>query len=165
MAYYGGLLARHAALPRVHRDGTEVLITTEVALYDILTLFRLKLNYGRSYEQASRFFVPGARHATQLDRLFAFPDFGDMVRFLPRDLLPGGDASGIATIADLERALWQRFLQLANRAFYTTTGNLASAIAFYTIKRVELANLIQVIEGVRYGLAPGFLRQGLIRPR
>jgi len=36
-------------------------------------------------------------------------------------------------------------------------------VAFFAIKRVELANLIRVIEGVRYGMPPHAIRQGLIR--
>ncbi len=164
-AYYAGLLARQRELPDPHAEGTEVLVRDEIALYDILTLFRLKLNYGLRYEQAARFLVPGARHAVALDRLFAFPDFGDMVGFLPRDLLPMGDGHSLLTIADLERALWQRFLQVANTHFYHRVGDLGTAVGFYTIKRVELANLFHVIEGVRYEMSPGAIRQGLIRAR
>jgi len=164
-AYYTGLLGRQSELPEPHQSGTEVLVRGEIALYDILTLFRLKLNYGLRYEQATRFLVPGARHAVELDRLFAFPDFGDMVGFLPRDLLPIGDSPAVLTVADLERALWQRLLQVANRQFYQCVADLGSAVAFYTIKRVELANLFHVIEGVRYEMGPGAIRQTLIRAR
>jgi vacuolar-type H+-ATPase subunit C/Vma6 len=164
-AYYAGLLARQRALPEPHAAGTDILVRDEIAACDILALFRLKLNYGLRYEQATRFLIPGARHAVALDRLFAFPDFGDMVSFLPRDLLPVGDTRPILTIADLERALWQRLLQVANRHFYHRVGDLGTAVAFYTIKRVELANLFHIIEGVRYEMSPGAIRQGLIRSR
>lgn len=164
-AYYTGLLTRERELPSPHREGVELVIRGEIAVYDILTLFRLKLNYGLRYEQAARFFVPGARHAAELDRLFAFPDFSDMVKFLPHDLFPLNDGQGILTIADLERALWRRLFQIANSQFYHSVADLGIAVAFYTIKRVELANLFHVIEAVRYDLAPGAIRQGLIRAR
>jgi len=165
VAYYSGLVARQRALPAAHRAGTDALVGNEIAAYNILTVFRLKLNYGLPYEQAARFLAPGARHAAELDRLFAFPDFGDMVKLLPPDLLPRDGGRAIATIADLERALWQRILQVANRQFYHSVADLGAAVAFYTIKRVELANLFHVVEGVRYGMAPGAIREGLIRPR
>jgi vacuolar-type H+-ATPase subunit C/Vma6 len=87
-----------------------------------------------------------------------------MVARIPGDLLPRGPLPELRTIADLERVLWERALQRANTQFYQSVGDLGAAVAFYAIKRVELANLFRVIEGVRYGMEPDAIRQGLIRP-
>ena len=162
-AYYDGLLARHKRLPRIHRLGTEPIVSFEAAMHNILCLFRAKLNYEIPYDQAKGFFVSLEPHPFRLERLYDYPAFDDMLELVPRRLLPRGPLGDVRTIADLERALWQRLLQVANRQFYRSVGDLGCVVGFYTIKRVELANLIRVIEGVRYGMGPEAIRTGLIR--
>jgi len=161
-AYYLGLLEEQARLRGVHASHTEPLVRLEVAVYNVLALFRLKLSYGLPFEEARGFFVPGAPRAFRLERLYDYPEFGDMVRLVPREMLPRQPAAAVDTVADLERALWQRLLQVANRQFYRSTGDIGAVVAFATIKRVELANLIRVVEGLRYGLDAAAIRAGLI---
>jgi vacuolar-type H+-ATPase subunit C/Vma6 len=164
-AYYAHLLDRHEGLPARHREGTHALILNEVSIFDILSIFRLKLNYGMRYEQAAVFLVPAIGGPMELERLYDYPDFGDMVERIPEELLPHAPRPEIETIADLELALWERGLQRANAQFYHSVEDLGAAVAFATIKRMELANLFRVIEGMRYGLSPEAIRQGFIRPR
>lgn len=164
-AYYEGLMALAALLRGVHRGPCEALVRREAALYSTLAIFRLKLNYGLPAERARAFVAKGALGPAVVERLFAYPDFRDMLRHVPAELLSPDAAAGIFTIADLERVLWERLLQEANRRFYRSVGDLGLVVAFYTVKRAELANLIRVIEGVRYGMGPGDIRRGLMRPR
>jgi len=161
-AYYRGLLAHQQRLPGDHGRSTAPLVRLEVAAYNLLCLFRVKLNYNIPYDAARLLLVRGEPHSFRLEQLYDFPDFADMLRFVPREMLPPGGAESLRTIADLERAFWQRLLQVANRTFYRSTGDLGGIVAFATLKRVELANLMRVIEGVRYGLEPKAVREGLI---
>ena len=162
-AYYRGLLAAQETLRGLHRQHTTALVRLEVAIYNILALFRLKLSYAMSYADASRFFVPLAPHAFRLERLYDYPDFSDMAKLIPREFLPKQLGFELKTIADLERAFWQRLLQVANRQFYRSTSDFGAVVSFVTIKRVELANVIRVIEGVRYGMDAESIRAGLIQ--
>jgi len=162
-AYYTGLLAEHEGLRGAHASHSQGLVRFEVAAYNILALFRLKLSYGLAYDDARRFFVPPHPHPFRLERLYDYPEFDDMVKLVPREFLPRDAGQEPQSVADLERALWQRQLQLANRQFYRSVSDFGAVAAFYTIKRVELANLIRVVEGVRYGLEPDAIRQGLIQ--
>ena len=162
-AYYRGLAARQQELPEPHRSGTEALLRLEVAGHNVLSLFRLKLSYHVPYERAAEFLVKLAPHPFRLERIYDYPDFSDMLRLVPLELLPKGGLEGIRGIADLERAVWARLLQVANRQFYRSTGDLGAVVAFFTIKRVELANVIRVIEGVRYGMERDEIKAGLIR--
>jgi vacuolar-type H+-ATPase subunit C/Vma6 len=164
-AYYARLLALAADLPAAHRRPCQPLIGREAAIYNILAIFRLKLNYGLTGERAGPFLARGAIHAVLAERLFDYPDFRDMLAHVPRELLAAEDAAAVFTIADLERVLWERLLQAANRRFYLSVGDLSLVVAFYTVKRTELANLIRVIEGVRYGMSPEAIRRGVMRPR
>ena len=162
-AYYTALLDEQQQLRGDDARAADRLVRSEVAVHNILCLFRLKLNYALDYAAACRFFVPLAPHPFRLERLYDFPHFGDMMKLVPREFLPRDLGGELRTIADLERALWERLLHVANRQFYRSVGDFGVVVAFCTIKRVELANLIRVIEGVRYGLDANTIRQGLIR--
>jgi len=162
-AYYEGLLARHRQLPGAHRRATEALVRLEVAAYNVLCLFRLRLNYGLPYEEACDLLAPLAPLPLPLERTYEGADFADMLELVPRQLLPRDAAEAVRDIGGLERALWERLLQVANRQFYRSTADLGGIVAFCTIKRIELANLIRVVEGVRYGLGTQAIRKGLLR--
>jgi vacuolar-type H+-ATPase subunit C/Vma6 len=162
-AYYEGLLARQRRLPLRHRRATQPLLRLEAVVHTLLGLFRLKLNYAVPYETARPFFVPGTLDPFRLERLYGYPAFEDMLRLVPREFVPPEQYPATQGIADLERVLWQRLLAVANRQFYRSTDDLGVVVAFFTIKRVEMANLIRVVEGVRYGLEPAMIRRGLIR--
>jgi vacuolar-type H+-ATPase subunit C/Vma6 len=162
-AWHEGMLARQQRLPGRHRRATADLARHEAAVYTLLALFRLKLNYRIPYEQARGYFVSMSPHPFRMERLYDRPHFDDMVDLIPRALLPRQLDGPLRTLADLERALWDRLLVVANRQFYRSTGDCGGAQAFFVLKRVEFANLVRVIEGVRYGLGAEGIRRGLIR--
>ena len=162
-AFYRILVERQRELPGPHRHGTEELVRLEVEAANVLCLFRLKLNYQMPFDQVQKFLAPGFPHPFRLERLYACEGFEEMVRLVPAELLPRERREGLGGIAELERAIWERLLTVANRCFYRSSGDLGAVAAFVVIKRVELANLIRVIEGVRYGMEPGAIRDGLIR--
>ncbi|NQT86016.1 V-type ATPase subunit [bacterium] len=162
-AWHEEALARQSRLPRAHRKATADLARHEAATYNLLTLFRVKLNYDVPYEQARGYFAAIAPHPFRMERLYDRPHFDDMVELIPRSLLPRDMDAPLRTIADLERALWQRLLVVANRQFYRSTQDCGGVQAFFVLKRVEFANLVRVIEGVRYGLGGESIRKGFTR--
>ena len=162
-AYYRGLHAQHQGLPGEHRTGTETLVRMEIATYNILTLFRLKLSYNVPFEQTRQFLIDLAPHPFRLERIYDYPDFRDMLPLVPLELLPRDLLEEIRDLADLERALWERLLRVANRRFYRSINDLGAVVAYTLIKRIELGNLIRVIEGVRYGMDRDEIKGGLIR--
>jgi len=164
-AYYERLVELAGELPARHRGACEPLVRLEAELYDTLAVFRLKLNAGLSRDRVGTFLARHGLSLLAIERLFDYPDFRDMLGHVPRDLLRPEDAAGVFTIPDLERVLWERLLRAANRQFYRSVGDMGLVVAFYTVKRVELANLIRVVEGVRRGLGPEAIRGGLIQPR
>jgi vacuolar-type H+-ATPase subunit C/Vma6 len=163
--YYAGLLARHAALGAAPRRQTQALIGLEVAIYNVLAAFRLKLNYGIPYKQALPFLANGVPDARRLRRLYLSSEFREMRGAIPREMARRDGLAAASTIAELEVLFWERLLRVASRQFYRSAGDLGGVVAFFVVKRVELANLIRVIEGVRYGMEPAAIRQGLLRVR
>ena len=57
--------------------------------------------------------------------------------------------------AILESLAWRRFLRLANGAFRGSHMGLGAVVGYLEIRRVEVANLITLSEGIRTGVAAG----------
>jgi len=66
------------------------------------------------------------------------------------------------TPTDLETLAWRRYYRLANRAFRRCHMGLGAVVAYAAIRRVELANLITLSEGIRQGQPADALRRRLI---
>ena len=57
---------------------------------------------------------------------------------------------------------WKRFLRLANLAFRQSHIGLGAIVGYTGIRRIEVANLITISEGIRKGMAPETIRARLI---
>jgi vacuolar-type H+-ATPase subunit C/Vma6 len=66
--------------------------------------------------------------------------------------------------ADIERRLWQMYYHLANRIYYRSFSNIGCPYAFACIKRMELANLITVVEAIRYDMTIEETLKRFLRP-
>ncbi len=64
--------------------------------------------------------------------------------------------------ADFEALAWKRFQRLANAAFRRGHMGLGAVIGYAGLRRLEVANLITLSEGIRIGMAPGEIRARLI---
>ena len=62
----------------------------------------------------------------------------------------------------LEVMARNRFLRLANRAFRSSHMGPGALVGYTAIRRVELANLVTLTEGIRVGLRPEAIRARLI---
>ncbi len=60
--------------------------------------------------------------------------------------------------------MWRSLYLKANRWYYRSVLDFGAVAAFYYIKRIELANLIQISEHVRYGERGDAIRSKLIGP-
>ena len=67
-----------------------------------------------------------------------------------------------AAVHDVEAACWARYLRLANRLFRRGHMNVAAVAGFLGIRRIEVANLITLSEGLRLGMDGRALRTRLI---
>ena len=64
----------------------------------------------------------------------------------------------------LEAVLWSLLYRYANREFYRSVLNIGVVLGFYLIRKLELMNLIRVIEGFAYELDSASISRLLIRP-
>jgi len=162
------LLARTAALPNEDRDTVLPVVRQEVDAFHLALVTRGSLLYGMKPELLMPFHVVGAGiRRVRLEAMLAAGNLADVAAKavgLAIDELPH-ELSGQAGAMDplrLEVMARNRFLRLANRAFRNSHMGPGAVIGYTAIRRVELANLITLTEGIRVGLRPEAIRARLI---
>ena len=158
-AGYLAELMRRAVQCRGDEGGVAALAGQETAIFLTMLALRGGGNYRLPADMVCAFYVEGA----PLSRAsFAALSAGSLHAI--------GIAAGIAFdelppdpgIHDVEAACWGRYLRLANRLFRRGHMNVAAVAGFLGIRRIEVANLITLSEGIRLGMDGRELRARLI---
>ncbi|MFO8014064.1 MAG: V-type ATPase subunit [Phycisphaerae bacterium] len=155
--YLRELLARAGAAP--DREHVRRPVAQEVHLFQMMLAARGRFVFGLDAADLEPFAVRPAALAP----LLAAEDLEDLARAAvghAMDRMPAGE--GGVDPADLEALGWDRYARLANTAFRRSHMGLGAVVAYTALRRVELANLIRVSEGIRLGVAPERLRDRLI---
>jgi len=172
-----GYLERLVALagPLSEADGVSVasLARQETDTFHLMLVARGRFQYGLKPESLAPFHVPHTGIGAQaFSGMLAARDLGEAVRGAGREVLdevsPAGQAGESAGIgpADLEALAWNRYWRMANALFRRSHMGIGAVVAYAAIRRVELANLITLSEGIRAGMAPEAIRRRLIpRPQ
>ena len=166
--YLAELLARARALPRADRAGILAIACQEADTFHLVLLARGKFHYGLGPEMLMPFHVPGALiEREEFGRLAAAEGLGDVAEAVVGAALdpwpPGLDRrSQPMDPALLETLAWNRYWWLANRTFRRSHMGLGAVVAYAALRRVELANLIRLSEGIRAGLPADVIRRRLI---
>ena len=164
-AYFRELLTRTKTLPKEARDDSLPIAKQEVDTFHLMLVARGRFTYGLPPEQLAALHVDGAgisrnRYEQMLDagslQDAAQYTVGSVITKLP------ATESGSLDPAVLEAMAWNRYFQLACRAFRRSHMGLGAVIAFAAIRRVELANLITLSEGIRTEIDPDVIRSRLI---
>jgi vacuolar-type H+-ATPase subunit C/Vma6 len=167
--YLGRLVA--LARPLSDEDGVSVLslAVQEVDTFHLMLVARGRFQYGLKPDVLAPFRVPGAgADEAEFSAMLAAADLAEAVRIGGRRALDGPAAAGLASgsagidPADLEALAHDRYFRIANAVFRRSHMGLGAVAAYAAIRRVELANLITLSEGIRVGMAPEAIRQRLI---
>jgi vacuolar-type H+-ATPase subunit C/Vma6 len=172
-AYFTELLARTGRLPARERRGVAPIVEQEVDTYHLALASRGRFRYELEPDVLALLHVPG----TALDRdifaaMLAAPDLpaaaaravGRVVDRLPREPREE-EASADAYAEALEGLAWSRYLRAANLVFRRHHMGLAAVVAYTAIRRVEVANLITLSEGIRADLGADAIRARLVPHR
>lgn len=164
---FGEVLRRQAGLPRGHRRAAGDLVGRERDAYNVMFAARAALTHGLTWERVEPFLAPvGPQVGTGLlERIHAAADPAALERLIPAGLGGGPVSDRPAGLAEVERRLWGALARRANRVFYDQPFTMGKIVAYFYLKRVELHNVIRVVEGVRYRLNPADLRGRLIPAR
>jgi len=156
--YLRELLGRAAAAP--DREHVRRPVEQEVRTFQTMLAARGRFVFGLDAEALEPFAV----RTGALAPLLAAGDLEALARAAVGraiDRMPSGEAGGLDP-ADLETLAWDRYARVANWTFRRSHMGLGAVVAYAALRRVELANLIRISEGIRLGVAPEALRRRLI---
>lgn len=162
--YLAELVARHNALPEGDREEVGDLIRGEADIFHLILLLRGRFNYGLPSDHLLSMHVPGTAisHATFSEMLNDTDPLTAVNRVVMRvvDPLPfeGGKGDPVIPVTVLERLAWRRYLRVANVTFRKSHMGFGAVVAYLAIRRIEIANLITVSEGIRAEMDPDSIR-------
>jgi vacuolar-type H+-ATPase subunit C/Vma6 len=169
--YFHELLKRTRAMPGAARTDSLIIAKQEVDTFHLMLVARGCFHYGLRRDSLEMFHVAGGgislerfRQMLEADTL---SDAAGLVSNLMLDTWPCGEgryASGTADChaAMLESLAWNRYHRLARRAFRRNHMGLGAVVAFAAIRRIEVANLITLSEGIRTHMPSDAIRRRLI---
>ncbi len=160
-AFLREALCRTGSLPGADRDAVLRIARHEIDSFNILLLVRGRHHYRVPAERLEPLLLPdGSLDSARFEQFLQADDLPSGWPALTRLPFPGTDADDAASL--LETGCWNRYLHIANAMFRSRHMTLGAAIGYAAIRRIELANLITLAEGMRLGLDPRMLRQRLI---
>ena len=171
-AYFEELLRRADALPEGDRSGIRPMIGQEVDIFHLQIVVRGRFQRGLQPDTLLPLHVAGSGlSADRFTTMLHAPDLAEVADLAVRrviDILPVSAAlpAGGRTVdpAALDALACNRFLRLANAAFRRGHMSLGAVAGYIGIRRMEVANLITVSEGIRLGV-PGDPIRARLLPR
>lgn len=159
--YFAELLARASRLSGEEMDFIAPLMRQEAGAFLLMLAVRGKFHHGCTTETLLPLQIPqsGISHERLRGFLTAM-DIATAAGFALGRVVDEIPAQ--ADAADLEVLTWKRFQRLANRAFRRSHLGLGAVIGYLELRRIELANLITLSEGVRLAALPEAIRARLI---
>jgi vacuolar-type H+-ATPase subunit C/Vma6 len=153
-AYYEGLGERLERLAASDRTTCTAIIEADIAMYNVLAALRGRFTYGLLAEQMQPLLAlrAGAGLRGEVLRVLAAANMAGGIAAVPR-LLVGHTEQPLRDAADVETAMLSRLQRIATTVYYTTIFELGVVVGFFYIKRVELLNLIRIVEMVRLKLS------------
>lgn len=137
------------------------LFRMEYDIANVMGVLRGHFNYSIPFAKIRPYLAPtGFVSMSALENMPHAADLPAATVHIPAPLLAGkippleGD--------EAETAMWSKLTLTANQVYYNSVVDFASVVAFYYIKRVELANLIRISACLRYGERGEAVRQKLI---
>lgn len=164
------LLARTAQLPDEDQESIKPLVFQEANLFQLLLVVRGKFLHGLAAEMLLPLRVSNSGVAGDwFKTLLAAADVPAAAKCslgIALDELPAARSSGETQTAidpaTVEALAWNRFRRLANDAFRRSHMGLGAVAGYAALRRMEVANLITLSEGIRLDVDAGTIRARLV---
>jgi len=158
--YFRELLSRNNRLPSGELEIVKPLVLQEANLFQLMLVLRGRFLLGLQAESLLPLRVSeGGDHAAWFHSLVSAPDLPSAVKCgvgIVLDELPAGRSAGTdpaaMEVAAVETLAWQRYLHLANSAFRASHNGVGAVAGYFGVRRMEIANLITLSEGLRLGV-------------
>jgi vacuolar-type H+-ATPase subunit C/Vma6 len=168
--YFQGLVARTEGLSQEDLEIVKPMVYQEVDIFHLMLVARGKFHYRLTPEMLRPLHVAGTRitrgfFAAILNDPDLYTSAGRVTeRVLDATPFEHGPNDGSMAVDSsvLESFAWKRFFRLANLAFRQSHMGLGAIMAYAGLRRVEVANLITISEGIRNGMAAETIRGRLI---
>lgn len=160
-AYLQTLWQRAARMAGQDREDVLRLTGQEINIFNLMLVVRGRHHYRLQPGFLLPIFVPGGSLDEEQFREFLLTD--DLqagVQVIARPLF--GESPAVCEAPELEMLAWNRYLHLANTLFRRSHMARGAVIGYAAIRRIELANLVTLAEGLRMGLEPARLRARLM---
>lgn len=167
--YFQELLVRTGRLSDADTEAIKPVILQEVNTFHLMLALRGKFQYGLPSELLLPLHVRwSGMPREQFSSMLAAPDLlaaASLAGGHALDALPSergvNETSLAIDPAAIEALAWNRFLVLANRAIRRSHMGLGAVVGYAGIRRVEVANLVTLSEGIRTGLPAAAIRTRL----
>ncbi len=168
--YFQELLARAAEVSGEDKEAVQAMVFQEVDMFHLMLVVRGRFYYGLAAAGLVPFHLGGTRiPLARFVAMLSQPDLrgaaqhgvGRVVGALPPELKGTNEPSATADPARLEALAWERFSHLANSTFRCSPMGLGAVIGYVGLRRLEVANLLTLSEGIRAGLAVEVIRARL----
>jgi vacuolar-type H+-ATPase subunit C/Vma6 len=168
--YFQGLVNRTERLLQEDREIVKPMVCQEVDIFHLMLVARGKFHYSLTPEMLRPLHVEGTRIPRALfTDMLNDPDLNTSVgrvseRVLDAAPFEHGQNDGLMVVdaSVLEGLAWTRFFRLANMAFRQSHMGLGAIMGYAGLRRVEVANLITISEGIKRGMAAETIRGRLI---
>lgn len=133
--------------------GVNEFISAEIDVFNILWIYRYKKYYDMTTEEIVNHIMPNKNkiNRTTLYELAAcdikeFPAIVEGMKY--RDIFKGVDEK------DWDRRFSAYLYRMYHRQLRKDSYNFSTVLAYLYLKEMDINNIITVVEGVRYGVAP-----------
>jgi vacuolar-type H+-ATPase subunit C/Vma6 len=168
--YFHGLVDRVEKLSREDREIIKPMVSQEVDIFHLMMAARGKFHYNLTPDMLLPMHIEGTRithalFAAMLNDVDFHASMGRVAeRVLDVMLFKQGSSDGSMTVDApmVESLAWKRFFRLSNLAFRKGNIGLGAIMGYSGLRRVEVANLIAISEGIINRMTAETIRGRLI---
>ena len=167
--YFQRLLEKIKRLSGSDRDTVRPMFCQEADIFHLMLVARGKFYYNLTPDMllplhVAGTLIPYSFFRTMLNNPDLYTSASLVAKRVLISLFEHGPSSGsmIIDVSDLEGYAWSRFFRLANMAFRQNNMGLGAIMGYICLRRVEVANLIAISEGIRTGMTAETILRSLI---
>lgn len=155
------------------RDKVTPLIDQEIDLFHLMLVMRGRFLHGLDPKVLAALHVEGTRLPCHLfEAMLNSPNsataaklvLGRVVDSLPEASASTSDTFAAPVPSTFEALAWRRYRKLANRIFRRSLTDFGIITGYLGLRRMEIANLITLSEGIRARLPDEVIRKRMIPP-